>query len=111
MADIAALTPRLLLIDGGRLRFDGPMAGLSRTLAPERQVRVRGERATLLPALGPLGFHDEADGMRADVPMARVNELLGAVLARLPDADVRVEDVPLEEVLRRAFRGEATPPA
>jgi ABC-2 type transport system ATP-binding protein len=111
MADIAALTPRLLLIDGGRLRFDGPMAELTRSLAPERQVRVRGERAALLPVLAPLGFVEEPDGMRADVPVARVNELLGAVLARMPDADVRVEDVPLEEVLRRAFRGEAGAPA
>ena len=52
MQDIAALTPRLLIIDQGRLRYDGDLAALSREVAPERRVVVR----SVVPELLPLGF-------------------------------------------------------
>jgi ABC-2 type transport system ATP-binding protein len=99
MQDIAALTPRLLIIDKGRLRYDGALADLSRRIAPERRVRVRSTDA----ALAPLGFREDEGSMVASVPAEQVNALLQRVLAALPLADVGVEEPPLEEVMSRYF--------
>jgi ABC-2 type transport system ATP-binding protein len=102
MQDIAALTPRLLVIDHGRLRYDGPRDALAHRIAPERRVIVRSRS----PELGDLGFVEDHGHMLATVSTASVNDLLGAVLARLPTADIGVEEIPLDEVMARYFRGE-----
>ena len=107
MQDIAALTPRLLVIDRGRLRYDGPRDALAARIAPERRVTVRGE----VPALADLGFHAEHGRMVATVPTAQVNALIGQVLARVPSADLGVEEIPLDEVMGRYFRGDEGQPA
>ena len=105
MADIAALTPRLLLIDQGTLRYDGPLDDLARRIAPERRVRVRGAATA---ALAPLGFSEQDGACVATVPVPEVNALLGRVLAATPEAEVSVEDTPLEEVIARVFRAGGT---
>lgn len=105
MADIAALTPRLLLIDKGTLRYDGPLDALARQIAPERRVRVRGELEVLRAALDGLAFVEEEGSLVATAPMEGVNQILTQVLARVPTAEVSVEDTPLEEVIGRVFRG------
>lgn len=102
MQDIAALTPRLLVIDEGRLRYDGALVDLARRIAPERRVVV----GSVEPALLDLGFKEDAGRMVASVPADRVNELLGRVLAAVPLAELGVEETPLEEVMGRYFRRE-----
>ncbi|MCK6502063.1 ATP-binding cassette domain-containing protein [Myxococcota bacterium] len=106
MQDIAALTPRLLVIDRGRLRYDGPRDALASRIAPERRVTVRGE----VPALRELGFREEHGRMVATVPTSRVNALLSEVLAAVPAADLGVEEIPLDEVMARYFRGDEGEP-
>lgn len=40
MDDVEALCPRVLLIDDGRFRFDGPLSQLVRTIRTHKRVRV-----------------------------------------------------------------------
>ncbi len=100
MQDIAALTPRLLIIDEGRLRYDGDLARLSRRIAPERRIVIQGQHPTLLE----LGFRVEHGRTLADVPTAQANPTLAEVLRRLPEAELNVEEPPLDEVMARYFR-------
>jgi ABC-2 type transport system ATP-binding protein len=103
MDDVAALADRIVLIDKGKVRFDGLMPDFRRAFHPGRRVRVHSGAA----GLEDLGFSDDEHGAGvADVSAAAVNPLLQAVLARKPAADVTVEDPPLEEVLARAFGSE-----
>ncbi len=102
MQDIAALTPRLILIDQGRLRYDGSLSGLTAKMAPERRVTVKGVH----PPLQALGFAVDGARMVATIPTAEVNALVQGLLARLPAAELGVEELPLEEVMARTFRGE-----
>lgn len=100
MDDVASLADRILLIDAGRVRFDGPIDAFRRAFHPGRRVRVAAPAASLRD----LGFGaDEHGQAQADVPASDVNPLLQAVLARLPEASVTVEDPPLEEILAAAF--------
>jgi ABC-2 type transport system ATP-binding protein len=100
MQDIAALTPRLLVIDEGRLRYDGALTELAREMAPERRVVVRGVE----PALTALGFVEDGGKMVASVAPEAVNALLTRALAAVPLAELGVEETPLEEVMGRYFR-------
>ncbi len=104
MQDIEALTPRLILIDRGKLRFDGTREELARRCAPERKIVVKGSH----PDLIDLGFTGEQGAMVAVVPLVETNQRLQLLLARHPDIDVEVQSPPLEEVIARSFRQEAS---
>jgi ABC-2 type transport system ATP-binding protein len=43
MEDVAALCPRILVIDGGQLRFDGSIEALTRRIRPLRRLSVRAQ--------------------------------------------------------------------
>jgi ABC-2 type transport system ATP-binding protein len=108
MEDVAALCPRILVIDGGRLRFDGSIEALTRRIRPLRRVGVRA--AALPPAdeLAALGHVIAAEDGRLvlDVEPARVPAVV-QVLVALPGAqDLAVHDAPLEEVMRELFTRE-----
>lgn len=101
MQDIAALTPRLLIIDEGQLRYDGALDELTRKVAPERRIVVH----QMLPELAALGFAPTEGRMVATVPASEVNALLQRVFAVAPLVELGVEVPPLDEVIGRVFRG------
>lgn len=104
MQDIEALTPRLILIDRGKLRFDGTREELAQRCAPERKIVVKGSH----PDLADLGFVAEQGAMVAVVPLEETNQRLQQLLGRHPDIDVEVQRPPLEEVIARSFRQEGS---
>ena len=109
MEDVAALCPRILVIDGGQLRFDGSIEALTRRIRPLRRVSVRADSLPSSGALAEFGRAVEADAGRLvlDVEPTRVPAVVQALLA-LPGAqDLVVQDAPLEEVMRELFRREA----
>jgi ABC-2 type transport system ATP-binding protein len=101
MQDIAAITPRVLIIDKGTLRFDGALEALTRKVAPERRIVVEGVH----PELKELGFVQQLDEAVLTVPLSEANRQLARVLQLAPMAVFRVEAPPLEEVIGRVFEG------
>ena len=111
MDDVVALCPRVIVIDKGRLRHDGDLATLSRTVRPDKRIALRfvaGGRAPDRAALERVGVVVELDATRAvlRVPQECVRDAIAAVFATHDVADLTVEDPPLEEVMREVF---ATP--
>jgi ABC-2 type transport system ATP-binding protein len=108
MEDVAALTPRVLVIDHGRMTFDGDLGVLVRktrpgklvTLSfsspvpPERLAEVVGEAVESSPLHAVL----ELDG-------AAMQKVVARALEGLPVVDLKVEDAPLEEVMADFFAG------
>jgi ABC-2 type transport system ATP-binding protein len=108
MEDVAALCPRIVVIDGGQLRFDGSIEALTRRIRPLRRVSVR---ASVLPddaALAELGSVAVREGGRLalDVTPEKVPAVVQRLLALEGAADLGVQDAPLEEVMRELFRRE-----
>ena len=100
MADIAALCPRVIVIAGGKLRYDGSLGELGRRYGDTRKVLV----STLSEVADPPAPFVREDGkLVARVPTAEVMAVVGAALQRLPVADLSVEEPPLEEVMGRLF--------
>jgi ABC-2 type transport system ATP-binding protein len=105
MDDVAALCPRVIVIDGGRLFYDGKLDELSQRISPERRVRLvlsRPVEAVDLAALGQVVEHTEHEVV-LQVAVADVSGALALALARLPVSDITVSSVPLEDVMRAVF--------
>ena len=107
MEDVAALCPRVVVIDRGRLIYDGDLRQLSLRIRPDKRVVVRLERPGTAAELSRFGEVLSASGTQAviRVSAAEVSGAVGRMLAALPVADLTVEDPPLEEVMSELFRG------
>lgn len=109
MEDVAALCPRIVVIDGGQLKFDGSIEALTRRIRPLRRVSVRAAKLPSDEELAELGTVALRDGSRLalDVAPDRVPAAVQALLAMEGAQDLGVQDAPLEEVMRELFRKDA----
>ncbi len=105
MDDVAALCPRVIVIDKGRLSYDGGLDALVRRVRPEKRVVLHLERPVEPSALAPLGrvvSHAMAEAV-LQVDQKAVNATVTRALATLPVRDLTVENAPLEEVMSEFF--------
>jgi ABC-2 type transport system ATP-binding protein len=105
MADVAALCPRVIVIDQGKLVFDGKLEDLVRRTRPEKLVVLRlSAKVTRdeLAALGAVKSHDDGRAVLA-VKVGDVSHAVATALATLPVTDLSVEEPPLEEVMADVF--------
>jgi ABC-2 type transport system ATP-binding protein len=107
MDDVVALCPRVIVIDKGRLLYDGDLKELVRRISPDKRITVRLSQPVEPERLARLGgavkTHTD-DQVVLHVPAARVSEVLRDALAALAVVDLAVEDPPLEEVMVELFR-------
>ncbi len=105
MADVETLCPRIVLIDRGKLRYDGPLSTLSTTLSPWKLLNVEVATGTGA-AWDRFGEVTESTAERASIRVHReqVPAVTARVLAELPVADLSVTDPPLESVMDRVYR-------
>jgi ABC-2 type transport system ATP-binding protein len=106
MADVATLCPRVILIDAGKLAFDGKLEDLVRRTRPEKRVVLRlaaKASAEALAELGSVVSHDEARAV-LQVPQADVSRVVARALATLSVGDLEVTDPPLEEIMADVFK-------
>ncbi len=105
MDDVAALCPRVIVIDRGRLSYDGGLDALVRRVRPEKRVVLHLDRpvdAASLTQLGRVVTHDTAEAV-LQVTQGEVNTTVTKALATLPVRDLTVENAPLEEVMSELF--------
>jgi ABC-2 type transport system ATP-binding protein len=110
MEDVVQLCPRVIVIDRGRLIYDGDLRALSHKIRPGKRIVVRfangnGAGATK-EDLARFGQVVALDPGQATIQVAaeEVSGSVARILAALPVADLTVEDPPLEEVLSELFR-------
>jgi len=109
MDDVVALCPRVVVIDHGRLIYDGDLQALARRVRPDKRLTVRLSRAVERADLEKLGTVVSADAAHAvlSVPPARLQAVVRDALAALPIVDLTIEEAPLEEVMRELFGARA----
>jgi ABC-2 type transport system ATP-binding protein len=105
MADVEQLCQRVLLIDKGRLAYDGALAALAATLSPYKLLRVAVDDAAAHD-WGRFGEVVARDGGTVDlrVPRGKVPTMTARLLAEVPVVDLVVENPPLEHVIDRVYR-------
>jgi ABC-2 type transport system ATP-binding protein len=105
MEDVAQLCPRVIVIDRGKLVYDGSLEALVTKTRPDKRVIFRFSRPVDerdLAALGHVVQHD-AGQSTLQIHKDAVNAVVGRALAELPISDLTVENPPLEEVMSELF--------
>jgi ABC-2 type transport system ATP-binding protein len=88
MDDVTALCPRVIVIDQGRLTYDGDLSALVQRVRPNKRIVLRTE-----------GGGQET----LTVPHAELQKTVAGLIATKKIVDLTVEDPPLEEVMRDLF--------
>ncbi|GHO99493.1 ABC transporter [Reticulibacter mediterranei] len=105
MIDVEALCKRVLLIDHGKLAYDGSLEALSAALSPYKLLKVTTHEASD-PLWNNYGDVVETEAKRASLRIRR--EQVPAIIARLLTdvsvADLTIEDPPLEHVIDQVYR-------
>jgi ABC-2 type transport system ATP-binding protein len=105
MNDVESLCKRVVLIDKGQLRYDGPLQGLATRLAPWKLLRVAvtdGGSVDWTKYGEVVGFDEGHAQIR--VPRDQAPSVTARILAELAVHDLAVEDPPLESVIDLVYR-------
>ncbi|MCC6359212.1 MAG: ATP-binding cassette domain-containing protein [Phycisphaerales bacterium] len=113
MADVTALCKRIIVINHGRILFDGPLGELVARLAPFKMITVDLERDIETDGLETLGPVASRNGRKITfkIPKAEAAATTARLLAQLPVLDLTIADPPIEDVIEQIFRVPAGDPA
>lgn len=108
MADVTALCRRIIVIDKGRLLFDGQLAALTERLAPFKVIAVDLQQDVDGYDFARVGHVLAREGRKVTlrVPKADAAAATTRLLTDLPILDLTIEDPPIEDVIKRVFAGE-----
>jgi len=107
MDDIEQVCDRVIIINDGKKVYDDALVRLTDQHRKERFVRLFFDvrpSPNELSALGGELVEDGADGLLFRVPSSHMVQLVAAAAAREDLIDMRVESVPLEEIIGEIFR-------
>jgi ABC-2 type transport system ATP-binding protein len=105
MQDVQELCDRIVVIDQGSLVFDGTLETLSDQFSDTRRLRLtlsESVEGSLLVQFGHVVSHQEGEVV-LEVPRGRIASTAAEALNRLPVADLAIEEVDVEEVIRVLF--------
>lgn len=107
MDDIEALCSRVVLLNQGRILFDGPTGGLRALYGRERQIVVDVEDGGATPQCHGAELHSW-DGRRAvlryDPTVIRADEVVAELSRSTRIHDLTVENVPIEHIVADIYR-------
>ena len=107
MADIQELCERVIIIDHGTIFFDGQLSQVVDRFADSKLITIQCQgtehySAEQLGRYGEVVAHNPA-GVQLKVKRDRVIHVCKALLDELPVTDIDIQEVPIEEVIRRIF--------
>jgi len=113
--DIEELCRRIMIIDHGRLLYDGPLGLLKQKLLRTKQVKFAvkdSEQAARVLALARDGLRlEQVDELTFRIVFDRTEvstaDLMREILASVEVRDLLIEDEPIEEIVKRIYAGEA----
>ena len=113
LADIEELCPRLMIIDHGRVLFDGKLAELKRQLWRQMQVKIELKDAAQAVPFESLSLDgiatEKVDELTYRLSFDRDEHTAGDVIRRIVSAvdvrDIFIEEEPIEEIVRRIYTG------
>lgn len=110
MADVVALCKRVIVINDGKLLYDGDLQAMAERIAPYKLLRVNFAVPAAGLELSAYGELRRIDGQNAEllIPREQTSSITARLLAELPVADLTIEEPAIEEIIGRVFAGAAT---
>ena len=108
MQDVTALCNRVIVIDKGKLIYDGDLRALARKTHPHKLVSFSLTGPVTTEQLERLGEVSSHEGGRVvlRVTQDKLRDVVSHALSSLPLVDLSIEDPPIEEIMRALFRSD-----
>jgi ABC-2 type transport system ATP-binding protein len=105
MADVTALTQRVIVIDHGRMLYDGDLRALVEQVAPYKLLSIVLREAAGAETLARYGEIERMDGVKVTlrVPRGEATEVAARLLTTVKLDDVLIEEPPVEDIIRQVF--------
>lgn len=108
MDDLIDLARRVIVIDEGRIIFDGVLEELVNRFAKEKIIKVSLTKEDDIKRIEEIGKIKKLafPEVIISVPRSATAVAAAELLQNFPVADLTIEEIPIEEVIRKVFRGE-----
>lgn len=105
MGDIERLATRIIVINEGKIIFDGNLSKIVEKFGREKVIEVVFEEFPNIEELGKVGQIMSYDFPRAEIRVPRGASALAAseILQKFRVADLTIEEPPIEEIIRGIF--------
>jgi len=109
MDDLIDLAKRIIVIDKGSILFDGDLRELVSRFTKDKIIKVYFSKEADIKKLEEIGKIKKLDFPQAvlSVPRAAAAVAAAELLQNFPVADLTIEEEPVDEIIRRVFKGEA----
>lgn len=106
MDDILGVAKRVIVINKGKIIFDGPFQLLIGSFAKNKVIKIYLGKSTDVKKLEQYGKIVKVDFPEVVVSVPREAVALAAaeMLQNFPIADINIEEEPLEEIIKRVFK-------
>jgi viologen exporter family transport system ATP-binding protein len=109
MADIQELCERVIIIDHGKIFFDGRLSEIVDRFADFKLLTIHCENADRFSGEQLVRYGEVTEQSSAAITLKvkrdRVIAVCKALLDDLPVTDIDIQEIPIEEVIRRIFTG------
>jgi len=105
MVDVEALAKRVIVINHGRLLFDGKLSELVKKYAPDKYVRIvlrENIAKDDITKFGKIKSYNFPQ-LILKVPAKNLSTVMPRILNQFKIADLNIEDAQIEEVIRQVF--------
>lgn len=105
MGDVKELCKRIIIIDYGKILYDGMLEEIVEKFSTHKVIEVDFEREVDIKQLGILGGVKEFDGMHASlhIPRNEIAKIAGKLLSKFPVEDLTIEEPLIEDIIRKIF--------
>lgn len=109
MEDVKKLAKRVIIIDHGKILFDGRLQDIIDKYAENKILTLELSEEVDRKAVEKFGTIDEWEFPRVivKVPRSHASKKAAEMLEALPIADINIEEPPIEAIIRRVFSREA----
>lgn len=107
MDDLTDLARRVIVIDEGRILFDGALEELVEKFAKEKIIKATLSKEDGIAELAKIGKVKKLafPEVILSVPRSATAVAAAELLQNFPVEDLTIEEVPIEDVIRKVFRG------
>jgi len=112
MDDLMTLARRVIVIDEGQILFDGALEELVSRFAKEKIIKVSLSREDDVKKIETIGKVKKISFPEVilSVPREAVAVAAAELLQNFPVSDLTIEEIPIEDVIRKVFKGEMRRP-
>jgi ABC-2 type transport system ATP-binding protein len=113
--DIEELCRRIMIIDHGRVLYDGPLAHLKQKLLRTKQIKFALKDRAQINYIGTFSRDglelEQVDELTYRIRFDRIKiataDLIRQILSAVEVRDLLIEDEPIEEIIKRIYAGQA----